>query len=258
MRRLQLIEFHEEPWYPEAMREIQREILHLANEHTGFAAALSEPFLEVLRETGASTVLDLCSGAGGPIVLVVRSLEAHGVRPPKVLLSDLYPNVEDWRRLRDQHPSWLDFVEEPLDATSIPGTIGGDLVTIVNALHHFPAEGVRGVIEGAVRREASIFIAEGFPRSVLRATAYLPSLLRAIPEALRTTSGRKLEKILLSFSVLPVTGGWDWLASALRIHEPAELVELGRDVAPHYRWRHDFVPFPPWGRAVYAVGVGPG
>jgi SAM-dependent methyltransferase len=257
MKRRQLIEFHDEPWYPEPLRELQREVLDRANRTTGFNEAMATPLAEVLRDTGARQVLDLCSGAGGPVALVVASLAARGVEPPRVLLSDLFPDVEAWARLRAEHTGWLDFVEYPVDATRIPDDVGGELLTVVNALHHFPPIAVRAVLAEAARRRASIFVAEGFPRSVLRATAYLPSLLAAVPAALHRTRGRRLAKLVLGLTVMPVTGGWDWLASALRIHEPEELIELAREVAPGYRWRHGAVPFPPWGRAVYLAGLAP-
>lgn len=257
MRRRQLIEFHEEPWYPEILRELQREILHLANDYTGFAEALSRPFAKVLRESGAQSVLDLCSGAGGPVVLLARSLEQSGETPPRVLLSDLYPHVEDWRALKSHHSAWLDYVEQPVDVTQLPESVEGELVTIVNALHHFPPEMARTIIDEVTGRGSSIFVAEGFPRSVFRATAYLPSLIRAIPVALLTTRHRKLAKLAATVSLLPMTGGWDWFASALRIHEPAELVHTAREIAPHYHWSYGAEPFPPWGRAVYLAGIAP-
>jgi ubiquinone/menaquinone biosynthesis C-methylase UbiE len=261
MRRLQLFEFHDEPWYPEPLRALVREVLDRADRTTGFAGALAEPFAEALRDSGARQVLDLCSGAGGPVVLVAQAMADRGLAPPQVVLSDLYPHVEAWQRLRDRHPGWLDFVESPVDATRLPADTfargRAELVTVINALHHLPEPAVAAMLAEVTRRGASIFVAEGFPRSLARATAYLPALVAAVPAALSRTRSQRLLKLWLAVTVLPVTGGWDWFASALRVHEPAELIEVARTIAPGYRWRHGAAPFPPWGRAVYLVGLAP-
>ncbi len=255
MRRRQLFEFHDFPWYPEVLREAQTEILDLANHYTGFAEAISEPFAETLEETGVRTVLDLCSGAGGPVVQLQRALADQGVDVPKVLLSDRYPNVEVFRRVRAENPGLIDFVPHAVDATKVSPKLDGELITIINALHHFPPEVVWAILGNAVERGASIFVAEAFPRNIFRASAYVPALLHAVPIALVRSRHRRLLKLVAACTVLPFLGAWDWLASALRIHEPRELISTAEELAPHYRWRHGTVPFKPWGRAVYLVGV---
>jgi hypothetical protein len=255
MKRRQLVELHDLSWYPEPMREIQTEILSLANISTGFVDAIVEPYLELLEESAAARVFDLCSGASGPVVAMQDALVARGFAVPRLTLSDLYPNLEAWERLRAEGRPWLDFAERPVDATKLPRDVEGELITIVNGLHHFPEEVAWTIIGGAVQRRASIFVAEGFPRDLLRATAYLPSLVEAIPRALASTRGRKLAKLAAILTVLPLTGGWDWLVSALRIHEPSELLPVAMKVAPHYRWTQGERSFAGWGRAVYLAGT---
>lgn len=255
MQRKQLFEFHDFDWYPDSFREIQTEVLNLANLYTGFVDAIVEPYADALDGTGATRVFDLCSGAGGPVVLLQDILGQRRSEIPRVILSDLYPSVEVWQRLQRDGRPWLDFSEAPIDATQLPENLEGDLLTIINGLHHFPEETVWAIIGSAVERGASIFIAEGFPRSVYRASAYIPSLLRALPNALRQTKGQRLSKTAAVFSVLPVFGGWDWLASALRIHEPEELLPVVEKLAPHYEWISGQRPFARWGQAVYLFGT---
>lgn len=257
MKRYQLFEFHELNWYPDLFREHQVEVLNLANQYTGFTDSLVEVFQSLLDETQPSTVLDLCSGSGGPVVLLLKALQDQGYKPPHLLLSDLYPHSDPWEKLRDKDPEWLDFVPESVDATNIEAHIDGDLVTIVNALHHFPTETVEKIIASVVQKGASLFVAEGFPRNLLRASAYLPSLFFALPTSVLQATDRTLARLLLSLSLLPLIGAWDWFASALRIHEPEELAEIGRSIAPHYEWKTGYTTYRPWGKAIYVTGIAP-
>jgi hypothetical protein len=188
-------------------------------------------------------------------VQVQRVLAARGARPPKVLLSDRFPNIEALRRARDSMPGLIDFVPRPVDATAVPASLDGDMLTIINALHHFPPEIVWAILGNAVERGASVFVAEAFPRDLLRASAYLPVLLCAIPTALARARSQRLLKAAATATVLLPAGAWDWLASALRIHEPRELIATAEELAPHYQWRHGAVPFGLWGKAVYLTGI---
>lgn len=264
LKRRQLIELHDMDWWPDLIREAEVEVLNLANRYTGFARALLPAFSSALRETGARTVLDLCSGAGGPVTLLLEELarpgreqEGEGERVlPHVILTDLYPNVDPWRKLVERWPGLLRFVDRPVDATDIPADLEGDLVTVVNALHHFPPEMVEGMITEVVRRGSALFIAEAFPRDPLRATAYWPALVLAAAVNPFVCDRRRMGKALATFvvPVVMVAGVWDWVVSVLRIHRPEDLVEMGRAIAPHYDWSHGEAAFPPWGRAIFVFG----
>lgn len=259
MKRRQLFEFQDEPWFPDLVREGQIEILSLAHRISGFASALGPAFAAGLERTGGP-ILDLCSGAGSQVTLLLAALLQQGGRQglPKVLLSDLYPKLPAWRRLKAKWPDHLDFVPQPVDATNLP-TLGLDarVVTIINALHHFPLATVRAIMASVIRRGAAMFIAEAFPRSFLRSSVYLLPLAVGVAQNPFVCERHGLAKALLSLPPLPlltVTGIWDWFASTLRIHEPEELLAVARSLSAGYEWHPGAVAFPPWGKAVYLWG----
>ena len=257
MRRRQLFEFHDEAWFPDLIREGQLEILAMANRTSGFSSAIAEPLAGVLDQTAARTVLDLCSGAGSPVITVLEALADTGRDGPELLLSDLYPKLDGWREQQANSRVPLAFVERPVDATNIPEDIDAELVTVVNALHHFPFDVAVKMIEAVTRRGSALFIAEAFPRNLFFASAYLPPLGLAWLKNPFVCERRGLAKALLSFPLpaITLTGLWDWLVSALRIHEPEELAEAARSIAPDYQWSCGASPYGPWGRAVYLSGV---
>ena len=156
----------------------------------------------------------------------------------------------------DRWPEHVDFVEGSVDATDIPSDIDGDMVTVVTALHHFPPSMVEGIISEVARRGSSLFVAEGFPRDLLRASAYIPALVAGASVNPFVCERRRVGKMLITyaFPVLAATGMWDWLVSALRVYQPDELIEMGRRVAPGYRWTKGEASIMTWGRATYVFG----
>src|SRR5690606_22198835 len=143
---------------------------------------LVEPFADFVRKTGATEVLDVCAGAGGPAAILVDELLAAGVTPPRFVLTDLKPQVESWTALKRRHPRYIDFVSEPVDATRLPPELArGRGSLVINALHHFrPALAAR-VLCSLAERSAGVFVAEPFERRplgfALMAPAGVPALL---------------------------------------------------------------------------------
>ncbi|MBM4318999.1 MAG: class I SAM-dependent methyltransferase [Deltaproteobacteria bacterium] len=261
MRRCQLFEFEDLPWFPDPVRAAIVELLGAAHRRTGLGAALVPSFLRVLEASGCRSVLDLCSGAGGPVTLLLEALQAEGRPLPRVLLSDLYPRLEPWTMLKQRWGAQLDFVPRPVDATALPGELldgpDGKLVTVVSALHHFPEEMVRALLGELAVHGAAIYVAECFPRSLLRASAYLPALLSELAVGSQQLRRAGPLRALLYHPLALLGGLWDYFASILRIHEGEELLQLARRIAPHYSWGHGLAPFPPWGRALYFWGIPP-
>ncbi|MBI4705050.1 MAG: hypothetical protein HY744_28420 [Deltaproteobacteria bacterium] len=78
MKRRQLFEFQDQPWFPDLVREGQVEILSLATRFSGLSAALASAFDRAVQDAGGGPVLDLCSGGGGPVVQLAHELARRG------------------------------------------------------------------------------------------------------------------------------------------------------------------------------------
>ncbi|KAK5704962.1 hypothetical protein LTR97_002076 [Elasticomyces elasticus] len=74
-------------------------------------------------ETAEWTVIDFCSGAGGPIpfieTLVNDSRRLEGKKPIQFRLSDLHPNIDAWMKHAALSEN-LSFVPQPVDASYPP------------------------------------------------------------------------------------------------------------------------------------------
>src|SRR4029453_15937510 len=65
MARLQLFEFEDQEWCPGVLRRALTGYLRLAVLLTGQARPVIPALADLLRSTGETSILDLCSGSGG-------------------------------------------------------------------------------------------------------------------------------------------------------------------------------------------------
>ncbi|KAK1067731.1 hypothetical protein LTR74_006205 [Friedmanniomyces endolithicus] len=135
-------------------------------------------------ETEEWTVIDFCSGAGGPIpyieTLVNDSRKLEGKKPIPFRLSDLHPNLDAWIRhaaLSDN----LSFMPQPVDASYPPfsvisATTSGDKDAALKAgyssngskvfrifclsFHHFDDEAARRVLKSTLETSDAFAIIE--------------------------------------------------------------------------------------------------
>lgn len=253
--RLQLFELNDSAWVPLALRESLIESLSRALDWGRMLRGLAAPFDAFLAATGADEVLDLCSGAGGPAVVLARELRRAGKKPPRFLLTDLQPHPERWEALRRNDPEAIDFVAAPVDATAIPAGLGeGAARLVVNALHHLPPPLAAAVLRGACEHGSGIFVAEGFERSPLHFFPIAPMGLVAMLANVALAPRRRLAKaLLLPLSILAAP--WDGLVSTLRVYSEAELRAMVAPLGDQFIWSYGTYRFPLGGRGYWFAGV---
>jgi hypothetical protein len=256
--RMQLFEFNDAPWAPEALRSLIIESLGVTLERGRLLDGLVEPIADFLTRADTDALLDLGSGSGVPAKVLLSALGSRGLRP-HMRLTDLQPRPSEWQALASAHPGQLDFVPHPIDATAIPDEIGaGRGRIVVNVLHHFPPGLVRAVLTDAVRTGQPIFIAESFGRNPL---AFLggfgPHGLPALLEAPLRRGPRALRAGLVWATPVGLAASiWDGLVSTLRIYEASDLRALLTDVpsADTFEWRFGTYPVSRFGDGVWATG----
>jgi hypothetical protein len=72
------------------------------------------------------TVVDFCSGAGGPVPTIEHVLNGRRLhensRPISFLMTDIKPHISSWKVLAAQSAS-LGYISEPVDATNPPAAV---------------------------------------------------------------------------------------------------------------------------------------
>ena len=241
--RLHLFELEDQPWFPAIVRDLATDYLHFMQArfelHRPVAALLSE----ALRTTRSERVIDLCSGGSGPVPALRTALAADGLQV-QFTLTDRFPNTAAFRRRVAETDGGISFVEEPVDARSVPGTLTG-FRTLFNAFHHFrPADAV-AVLRDAARagQPIGIFeIPERGLRTLLPMLLLTPLLVLLATPLIRPFTGSRLLWTYV-LPLVPLTCWWDGIVSQLRAYTPAELERLAQAAeADNYHWSAGKVP----------------
>lgn len=236
---MHLLELEDQPWFPRLLRDAGTAYLEFAARMAGHSALLAPELERALRASGAERIVDLCSGGGGPIVAIAEELARSG-QPVDVLLTDFYPNLPAFERIRARSEGRVSFSAAPVDATRVPAELGG-LRTIFNAFHHFrPASAAR--ILGAAadaRQPIAVFEIAGREPATVLGILFSPILFALALPFLRPFRWAWLPLTYL-VPVLPLFVLWDGLVSCLRVYMPDDLRALLEQLEPRqregYRW----------------------
>jgi hypothetical protein len=209
-----------------------------------------------LERTGASRVVDLCSGGGGPWVDLLGRLRALGHTALRVQVTDYYPNRAAFARLRELSGGAIEGAIEPVDATNVPAYLDG-FRTMFTALHHFRPDVARRVLAGAVRRQRGIAVFEITLRSVL---GIVGMVFFALGVLLFTPFIRPFRWSRLFWTyvipVVPLLAWWDATVSSLRSYTVEELSEMAGDLGAGYVWDVGIVRVPlPAVSMTYLIGT---
>ena len=243
MRRIQLFEFEDQAWFPAAIRRYMTDFLAAAAKigapvYGTFARRLAE----ALERTGSHTVLDLGAGAGGPAPVLLALLRERGAADVRYVLTDYYPNLTAWRRLKQQEPA-IEWREQPVDATHVSAT-PGEFRLMCNSFHHFPPTLARRILQNARENRAGIAIVEAVEPNAFGFVGIWIGfvLMFLVTPFIRPFSvGRLFFTYLVP--IVPLCTLWDGLASWARIYSPADLAELTADLhGDDYRWQIATIP----------------
>jgi hypothetical protein len=256
MKRLQLLEIHDQPWCPCAIRDALTDYLQFTIVATKPYAPVAPLLAEALRRSGATRILDLCSGGTGPWLWLLPVLQAQGLNV-SVCLTDRYPNLSAFARARRDSSGTIVGHPEPVDAMSVPAELTG-FRTLFTSFHHFRPAQARAILADACHQRQGIGVFEATQRTPL---ALLSMLLVPLVVLLCTPFIRpfRWSRLLWTYlvPVVPVLVLFDGVVSCLRVYEADELNELTAGLeAEGYEWIIGTARGPGTPVAVtYAMGV---
>ncbi len=238
MVRPHLFEFLDLPWYPAALRNLQTDALQRM---TGPAFAAVVPLIQrTLRQAGTSRVIDLCSGAGGPWPQL-RLLVGEPDAVSEITLTDRFPNLPRFERLREESDGQIGFVAQPVDAQAVPAELVG-MRTIFSAFHHLRPDEAAGLLRNASETGAALGVFDvGSARtdvpSVLRTLAFLAlapvvflfTYFIMTPRLGPLTWPRVLFTYFIP--IVPLVTWWDFLVTAFRAYTRQEMEKMVEMVA---------------------------
>ena len=222
MKRIHAFEFEDLDWFPKNLRNYATDFLQFgANTFDAYKPIV--PLLETaIRNSGKNMIVDIASGGGGGLVKLSEHL-LKTFPDLKITLSDYYPNLDAFKRTKNQRPQVFDFVETPVDAMNVPASLTG-LRTQFLSFHHFKPEQAKAILQNAVDSKQPIAIFEAQQRNI---KSLIPMLFSPLTVLLMTPFIRpfKWDRLLFTYliPIMPVFVLWDGVVSVLRTYTMNEM-----------------------------------
>lgn len=234
MKRFDFFELEDQEWLPAEFRNMVTELLqyHISDLFEIYHGVVPK-IAGILRHTGESRVIDLCSGASGPWPFLIKHLNSD----VRVVLTDKYPNLEAWRQISGRSRGKIGYISSPVDALSIPGHLKG-LRTLFTGFHHFKPEDAKKILKKAVEQGEPIAIFEFTGRKFSNMLEMLCSPLLVF---LTTPFVRpaKLPRLFWTYvvPVMPFLYWWDGVVSNLKTYSPGDLKTMVDEIdSGGYTW----------------------
>jgi len=236
MRRVQFIELHEQPWFPSSLRDEITDALQFGLNLSNAYAPIAPLLLSVLDSTRSQSIVDMCSGGGGPWLNLSRKLQPEA-QVFHILLTDKHPNLRAFQNVRLVSENHIAFYPDSVDAMKVPGELQG-FRTMFTSFHHFPPEEARAILQNAVDAGQGIGIFEITRRAPSTIALMFPWALMLF---LFTPLIRPFRWSRLLFTyvvpIIPFALLFDGVVSCLRTYRPQELREMIKKLAGiEYRW----------------------
>ncbi len=233
--RLQLFELEDLTWFPHTIRDLATDYLHSMETRFAFHKPVVPLLRAMIENSKTSSVVDLCSGAGGPVPAIYEALVVDEISV-QFTLTDKYPNIAAFERLSSQHPSGVRYIAASVDAADVPENLPG-LRTMFNAFHHFAPKSAQLVLQNAVLAHQPVAIFDIPERSLLM---MIPFLFTPVYVALATPFIRPFQwkRLLWTYVIplIPLTCWWDGLVSACRAYTVTEMLAMTQGF-DGYDWR---------------------
>lgn len=257
---MRLFEWEDQPWLPTALRDFVTDHLRAT-----FAGRRGLPLRETiarilappLSRSGADRVVDVCSGGGGPLPVLLPLLEETLGRSLRATLTDLYPNVRTFAAIEAESRGIIRGERASVSAFEVPAHLG-EFETLFTAFHHFDESGAKRILSDAVAKRRTIVVVEPFRRRDALVVAF-GGFLRGV-FATPFVGRLSLARLLWTYPI-PISAGvlaWDGFVSCLRAYSAEEMLSLARLIEPsRYRWESGVAPIEgsPLGFAItYLIG----
>lgn len=207
------------------------------------AGNMYEPVIPLLFEclylTNSNQIIDLCSGAGGPVEQIYSDLKRESDSEIKIILTDKFPNIGAYQFLSEQSNGRISFIENSVDASEVPHDLKG-IRTVFSGFHHFKTPYATAVLKRAVESNSGIAIFDGGDKNLFFIILIL--IAHPIGFLLFTPFIKpfRLSRIIFTYliPIIPFCTVWDGLVSTIRLRSPRKLLQIANSVdSTNYLWK---------------------
>ena len=160
MKRTDLFEFEDFVWFPNWIRICVTRLIVVMHQFLKSSEDLVPLINRALKHSNQNTIVDLCSGSGGPMIAVFNDLaNEQGNNNIELILTDLYPNLEMAAKINDSTIKNISYKTTPVDACNVNTELKG-VRTMVGSFHHMKPDIARQILENAKESKVPICIYE--------------------------------------------------------------------------------------------------
>jgi hypothetical protein len=239
MRRIQFFEIEDQHWLPGAIRNGITDFLQFAVERGDLYKSFAPRLVKAVLQGKSTQIVDLCSGAGGPVRALLRYVPEMKKGTVKVHLTDYFPNLPAFSQLEKTEPQTITYSRESVSALNVPASLQG-FRTLFSSFHHFDKADAITILKDAIEKRQGIAIAESTQRHGLLLTYMLFTPLLV----LLTSPFQKpfrLSRLFWTYvvPVVPLAVAFDGFISCLRTYTPEELMAMVQSIPgnENYDWQ---------------------
>jgi hypothetical protein len=228
--RINLFEFEDIRGFPGFLRDAMTDYLRYILTMLKIYDAAVPKINEILYKSKMNRIVDMCSGGGGAIEAIYKSLLKK--KPTlEIILTDLYPNIGSFELLKSRTNGQIEYCHEPVNATRMPSNLNG-VRTMFSAFHHFSPGKAKEILLNAIAQKQPIAIFDGGEKNLLMIFGLI--LFHPLFLFLLTPFIKPFKWLRIFFTyfipMIPLCTVWDGIASILKLYSPEQMQVLARDV----------------------------
>lgn len=246
MKRIHLFEFEDFAWFPGWLRRCMMRLISVMHDLIGSSHKIAKLIAKPLRESHFSTILDLCSGSGGPMPEVLQILhDKYDMPDTRLTLTDLYPDLNTAEVLNNQDGNNINYLTNSIDATQIDSQRSG-FRTMIGSFHHMRPPEARKILTSVQNSGQPILIFEISDNSTPVGLWWIAFPINFLMTFFITPMVRPMtwQQIVFTYiiPVIPICFGWDGAVSNARTYTLNDIDELLRDIdSTGYTWEKGII-----------------
>ena len=163
--RIQAFEFMDLPQTPRFLRDSIVESLGNSLRWSGIYKNAAGVFAEFCASLESNTLLDLCSGSGKHVAILLDALIKRGEKLPCFLISDLFPVIHELEKIVEQYPENVQAIHTATDALNVPDSYPHSARVLISAFHHFTPVTAKNILRDSAAKRKLIFVLEPMTRN---------------------------------------------------------------------------------------------
>ncbi len=237
MRRYHLGEIADKPSFPSTLRKVMTDILEFIIVRYRIYEPVIPLIKEVMEYMKITQIIDLCSGSSGPWSQIQVQLQGQQ-ESVHVTLTDRYPNLPAFEKIKERSSSKIQYISEALDATNVPASLKG-MRTIFSAFHHFEPDAARKILQNTVNSRSAIGVFEFSEKRIdkIPFAFLLPLFVFLITPFIKPRTFKSIFWVNI-IPIIPWLFTYDAIISFLTTYSPKDLKELVRGInSDGYVWK---------------------